>query len=279
MFSAIRRRLTPDSLRARLTLWYLAIVAAALAAFAVFVLVARVRTLDRELDADLRIAGERLMGDIAPALLALDPATALRENARVAGRAVVVRTRSGDPIFRSPSFPDLGWRAERELADAAAGSNDIRETEDRSGHGYRVLTMTADRPGAAPLAVQVAAPTSPTQSVAEQLAAAMAFWFVLVLGVASCGGTFIARRALAPVDRIVERVRAIEAHHLSDRLDLPTGSEELDRLASTLNEMLDRLEASMRSAQRFAADASHELQTPLAAMRAALDVYARDGHG
>jgi signal transduction histidine kinase len=71
---------------------------------------------------------------------------------------------------------------------------------------------------------------------------------------------------------IVGRVRAIQSSRPEERLDVRAGSEELDRLVDTLNRMLDRLETSVHGAQRFAADASHELQTPIAAMRAALEV-------
>ena len=279
MFSAIRRRLTPDSLRARLTLWYLAILAAAVAAFAVFVFVARVRTLASETDADLSVRGEHLLTALEPALLALDPAEALIADPRLAGEPFMVRERWGAVVFRSPAFPELGWRSERDMADAARNGAGLSDAEDRGGSGFRVLTIVVDRPGAMPLVVQLSAPMAPARRIAAQLAAAMAIWFVVVLSVATCGGTFIARRALAPVDTIVARVRAIEASQLGDRLELPTGSEELDRLVVTLNAMLDRIEASMRSAQRFAADASHELQTPLAAMRAALEVCLRNGHG
>src|SRR5439155_25953094 len=67
------------------------------------------------------------------------------------------------------------------------------------------------------------------------------------------------------------------ASSLADRLDVRTGSEELDGLVVTLNAMLDRIEMSVHGARRFAADASHELQTPIAAMRTALDVCMRAG--
>jgi two-component system, OmpR family, sensor kinase len=101
-------------------------------------------------------------------------------------------------------------------------------------------------------------------------------FFFVVLSAASYGGSFIARRALAPVDAIVGRVRAIQASQLHERLRLRTGSEELDRLVETLNGMLDRIETSMEGARRFAADASHELQTPIAAIRTAVEMCALD---
>jgi two-component system, OmpR family, sensor kinase len=272
MSFAIRARLTPSSIRAQLTLWYLLMLAGALAAFAAFVFVVRARTLYEEADADLTIQAQRILAVIQPALLELDVPAALTGDQYLAAEPFVVRERSGAVAFRSPAFPALGGVAEAAAIDAARGGKAWTDIDDRLGGSQRLVTLVAERTGAPPLVLQVAAPTARVRQILGQLAAAMLLWFVLVLAAASYGGSFIARRALRPVDTIVERVRAIQASHLGEHLDERTGSEELDRLAATLNDMLDRLEASMRGAQRFAADASHELQTPIASMRAAVDL-------
>lgn len=279
MSFGIRAKLTPKSIRAQLTLWYLLMLGGALAAFATFVFLIRVETLSREVDAALNIRAQHLVGALQPRLLELDPAAALADDRRFLDEPFIVRERSGDLVYRSPAFPALGGANDTAAFRAARGLDGLLSVDDATGSTFRLATLLAERTGATPLVVQVATPTEPDRAMLRQLAASMLLMFVLVLSAASYGGSFIARRALRPVDAIVGRVRAIQASRLEERLDVQTGSEELDRLVHTLNDMLNRLEGSMRGARRFAADASHELQTPIAAMRTAVDLWLRDERG
>jgi signal transduction histidine kinase len=239
------------------------------------VLVVRAHALSQELNANLEVRTHQLESDLRPALLSLDVGDALAADARAASAAVLVRQIPGPIVFRSSSFPALRWDSERALATSARESADPVTVSDREGRTFRVESVIIERQGADRLALQVAASTAENQRALEALVGVMGVAILLVLAVASYGSGFTARRALAPVDEIVARARAIEADRLGERLDVRAGSEELDRLVSTLNGMLDRIDTSMRSARRFAADASHELQTPLTAMRNVVDLCVR----
>ncbi len=272
MLSSIRARLRLGSVPARLTFWYLLTLGASLAGFAVFVYLVRARTLYRELDAQLDEQAHRVVAELRPALLALDPGAELAAHPQAAAWPIVVRQVPGRVLYRSPAFPPLDRAGERWLSAVARTTPQFVSARSRTEGAVRIVTHLVDRPGAETLALQLAGPTAPVRRALAQLALTMALAIALVLAVASYGSTSTARRALAPVDEIVRRVRHIQAAQLDARLDVRAGSEELDRLVATLNEMLDRIEASVRAARRFAADASHELQTPVAAMRAAVEL-------
>lgn len=276
MFSAILRRLTRSSLRARLTFWYLLTLGATLSVFAGGLLLLRARSAFETLDADLQVRAHRLSTDLRQDLFSLDVGDALASDPRAIAEPLSVRAASGVTLYRSPAFPELTWSGEGEAIAAARAQSRARTIQDRSGASFRITTLEILRPGADRLILQVAVAESAVTTPLEQLALLLGITIAFVLAVAGWGSSYTVGRALAPVDSIVARVHDIQAYRLGERLDVRADSHELDRLVTTLNAMLDRIEASMSSARRFAADASHELQTPIAAIRGTLDMCLRE---
>ena len=97
---------------------------------------------------------------------------------------------------------------------------------------------------------------------------------VILLGVALTS-YWLAGRALAPVEAIRTRVAQIQGtSELDARVPVPDGDDEIARLATTMNAMLERLESGSDRQRRFVGDASHELRSPLATIRAAHEIAA-----
>src|SRR6266851_3810530 len=101
------------------------------------------------------------------------------------------------------------------------------------------------------------------------------FSVVVLLLIATAGGYWLGRKAVAPVGEIARAAQSISEHELSKRLPIPQTGDELQSLSETLNEMFGRLESAFKRVTQFTADASHELRTPVALMRTRTEVALR----
>jgi heavy metal sensor kinase len=125
------------------------------------------------------------------------------------------------------------------------------------------------------LDVEITLPLNDFHRTLSTLAWVMITVFPLVIGAAVWGGWWLARRALKPVGAMTADARAINAGDLSARLTVPDTNDELRELAESWNEMLARIEASVRSVSRFTADAAHELRTPVTVIRTSAELALR----
>jgi heavy metal sensor kinase len=123
--------------------------------------------------------------------------------------------------------------------------------------------------------VLVATPLDSTEATLRRLRTLLLWTIPAVLVLASLGGYWISRRALAPVDEITLAARSIGIQNLSQRLSVPATGDELQRLSETWNDMLARLESAVKRLSQFTADASHELRTPVALIRTTAELTLR----
>ena len=123
--------------------------------------------------------------------------------------------------------------------------------------------------------VQIAAPMDDFYDAVNRFRLVLLFSVPVLLLVASAGGYWLSRKAVAPVGEIARAAQSISEHELSKRLPILQTGDELQSLSETLNEMFGRLERAFKRVTQFTADASHELRTPIALMRTRTEIALR----
>ena len=153
------------------------------------------------------------------------------------------------------------------------------ELPDVDEDAFRLLSTSIEG-GAGLMLLHVGASYDDVTESVGVLAASLAVAIPAVALILGWTVWWLVGRTLEPVESIRAKVSAIGATALGRRVPQPSGSDEIARLAGTMNEMLDRLQESVEQQQSFIADASHELRNPLTRMRATLEVeIARLGPG
>jgi signal transduction histidine kinase len=125
-----------------------------------------------------------------------------------------------------------------------------------------------------PVVVISAQSLETAQDATEVLVRLLAFGYPLLLVFVAGTSYWLTGRALAPVEMMRRRVAGITATDPTARVPVPPSGDEVAQLAETMNAMLERLAAAADSQRRFVADASHELRSPLATIRAAHEIAA-----
>jgi heavy metal sensor kinase len=153
----------------------------------------------------------------------------------------------------------------------AAGERLLRDADLPIVGRQRILEAGV-RAGGQDLTVVLLAPLEEVDRELGQLLTVLGLAIPVALTCCVGLGYLLARKALAPVERLRRRAREITADRLDCRLPVANPNDELGGLAQTINEMIGRLERSFAEVRRFTADASHELRTPLTAIRAEAEV-------
>lgn len=139
-----------------------------------------------------------------------------------------------------------------------------------NGRAYRFVGVSVD--DASGRIVGVAAPIEDVTDAEKALLAVYVPAAAAAAVLAAIAGWWIAKRSLAPLARFAAETEAIGALDLSQRLSAPAATDEIGRLGLTLNHMLDRLDAAWQRERQLTAKVGHELRTPLAIMRAELEL-------
>ena len=271
-------RLRIESVRGRLTLFYVVVLGVVLLVVGglIYILLARVLYLriDEGLVAAVEIATNSLNNDLGEGQDDADAARSTAEelSSRLqmlaiydsTGRLLAESGRDDDLVIELPPIDAIP------VADTQLKTiTEAKDDDDR--HRLALRRVTLDRYNATYIVV-VASSLEPTDEELEALRDTLAIIVPVALLLAGLSGWFLAHRSLAPVVAMVERARQIGGEDLSRRLPPGNPRDELGQLAATFNELLARLESAMKQQRQFMADASHELRTPITTTRTAANV-------
>lgn len=262
----------PLSLRARLTAWYFAVVALSFLSLSVVALYGMNRSIVGAVDSELQDRAKAIRALIEHMVRSgrsAELSEELREHSGLGSTTALMQVADAEGrwLYRS--------RALREHAIPAPQKADSTLSTGRfSGLPLRVRSERASIDGQW-FSIQVAAPMQEFQEATDKFRWLLMLAVPFLLLVATAGGYFLSRRALAPVQKVIDAAEAIDAHNLSSRLTVPRTGDELQRLSETLNDMLSRIERAFDRVAQFTADASHELRTPLAVLRTRTEVALR----
>lgn len=271
---------TAHSVRRKLTLWYVVAMIVVLGVYvgAVFSFVSRSmsQALDQQLRRDFQWAAATVYQTRDGIFTWTDPQEIVAEEELP---WVQVWSEDGDLLFANSEAERRPIPEARELAlRTDASSYDAPATLPTPFAPTRVLSRRGSI-GPEPVVIQVARSEATMRQNLRDLLVMLVFGLPLAVALAGLGGYTLARRALAPVERMTERARLITAERLSDRLPVAHPDDEMGRLATVFNETLGRLEASFEQMRQFTADVSHELRTPLTAIRSVGEVGLREHRG
>lgn len=258
------------SIRVRLTLWYLIVLALILALFAAGIYVSMRRSLHEQLD-DTVENRARLIEPLVTLDRAGAPSLDLGRDvpdSELDDEFQRLFDVSGDLVFENSQRSREVSVDPEALEQAFGGETHIGTRED----GVRIFTMPVVRDGEPIAVLQSAQATDDLRETLRGLRLILLAGIPGAIVLASAGGWWLASRALSPIDDITRAAQQITAQDLSRRLNADLPDDEVGRLARTFDGMIARLDASFQRQRQFTADASHELRTPLTAIRGQIDV-------
>jgi signal transduction histidine kinase len=184
---------------------------------------------------------------------------------------VLVQDSTGYDLYASSAVSALSVSDRDAFSTAARTHTDTLKVKPVSMREDDVVLATLNVPLSANDRYRVYAALSTTgiEFTPRELVGTMVVITPFLLAISVMFAYIIAGRAFRPIDRIIDQVEAItDGRSLHRRLAIGAAGDELARLSTTLNAFIERLETSFGALRRFTADASHELKTPLAVMRA-----------
>jgi len=269
-----------QSIRFRLTLWYVAILGLILCSSSGFLYLTLSRSLHRNIDAKIKSIADFVASSYSSPFakygLNLDRVIEEATGKRPTGKFIQVLDKKGRIGLKSGSLGRFQLPVSVEaLRNASKGEVTFETNRAIGTSAIRIVTMPIVEGRRISNIVQVASSLEDVESALKTLLLILSITIPSALAVASLGGNFLANRAFRPVNEVIDTARAITSHNLNRRIQIKKVKDEIGRLAETFNEMISRLDQSFRKTRQFSADASHELKTPITVLKGEIEVALR----
>jgi heavy metal sensor kinase len=273
-----------ESVRARLTLFYVSSLAAALIVVGGLIYALLGRALYTRIDDNLhvlvQIAGNSLRNDLGEGQDFADAARSTAAELASRQQMLAIYDAEGRLLAEEGRDDDLEIALPplASIPDSDTLLTTVAETRDRDDRHRLAFRRLQIDPWGARYVIAAGASLERTDEELEALREVLLYVVPIALALAGIGGWFLAHRSLSPVVAMAERARRIGVEDVGARLPVANPGDELGRLAATFNELLARLEGSMTQQRQFMADASHELRTPVTTARTAAAVALQQPH-
>ncbi len=249
----------------RLTLWYGAAFAAMVGVLCLAILMtvrhALMARTDHVLEEELReISLEAEISSSEAVFLAAAQARFFEHDAY----DFLVQRQDGNVIFRSADLQRSDLQVRLPTLAAKAGFNLLNSS---TGQPIRVVQCGQVTPFG-DLRISAVTSLEPVEKDIDSLQTIMFLLSPVCLMLALLGGYGIASRMLQPIRQLIAAANEVTINTLHHRVPFANDSDEIGRLGATINSLIQRLETAVSEIRRFTADASHELRTPVAALRA-----------
>ncbi|WP_051056736.1 sensor histidine kinase [Pseudobdellovibrio exovorus] len=138
---------------------------------------------------------------------------------------------------------------------------------------YRLITFPLDIGVPPDYYLQIAVPMTTFETQLERLKSIILYGFPLLILISVVAGFYVSSKAMTPINQLIDNMNHVQFGRLSDRVALPESHDEIRTLTETHNRMLDRIEDAFRSQERFIANASHQLLTPLTVLKGEIETH------
>jgi heavy metal sensor kinase len=182
--------------------------------------------------------------------------------------------KDGKPLYISKEFQEMGYVVHDQVLTHARNGRETREEIHSPGRRrtFRIITTPIYRDGKLTRIIQLGTHLHFVRKNLAQFKNNILAALPIILVLGALGGWVLARRSLSPIGYIASKTQSITSENLNERLTPRRTDDEMDDLIRTINGMIARLESSFKRMAEFTADASHELKTPICAMRGEAEV-------